>query len=115
MTNHPHSYIVKHTPGPWKAIQPKHDPQAWDVVAENGGILAKLVWGDVSAANATLMAAAPELLAALEKMLEGGVDYAGNDYLEITLPDSYVAFARAAINKARGRTSPNATHGQGQT
>lgn len=60
---------MRHTPGPWKAIQPPHDPQAWDVVTEQGGLLAKLVWGQVSAANARLMAAAPDLVAACEAAL----------------------------------------------
>lgn len=57
---------MKHTPGPWKAAQPKHDPQAWDVCTESGGVLAKLTWGGEGGANAKLMAAAPELLAACQ-------------------------------------------------
>lgn len=53
----------------WKAVQPKHDPQAWDVVTESGGIIAKLVWGHESAANARLMAAAPRLLRTLQEIV----------------------------------------------
>jgi hypothetical protein len=52
--------MTKHTPGPWKAAQPKHDPQAWDVCTESGGVLAKLPWGGEGGANAKLMAAAPD-------------------------------------------------------
>ena len=57
---------MNHTPGPWKAEQPSHDPQAWDVCTKSGGLLAKLVWGGEGGANARLMAAAPDLLEACQ-------------------------------------------------
>ena len=33
-----------HSPLPWRTEQPKHDPQAWDVVAAAGGVVDKLPW-----------------------------------------------------------------------
>lgn len=84
-----------HTPGPWEVSMGE------DVRAENGRWVAKMYsQGSISdaarivaesEANARLIAAAPELLAALKGMLD---------------PDGYtpvLAIARAAIAKAEGK------------
>lgn len=78
-------------------MQPPHDPQAWDVATERGGVLAKLVWGQEGAANARLMAASPELLAAAQA--------AWNCIAELSPTQARVEVAqmlRAAIAKAGG-------------
>lgn len=65
---------AKHTPGPWKASQgTETEPERWTVVAENGppwwiAVLENGQPGDcleTEAATARLIAAAPEMLAAL--------------------------------------------------
>lgn len=99
---------VNHTPGPW--VQPmRHDPQAGcnipcgAIEAQGTGIIVASVL-DMTlpewAANARLIAAAPELLEALE-FLTG--------YVEMKLregdqgaPREHVKMARAAIAKAKG-------------
>ena len=63
---------MKHTPGPWKVIQPEHDPNAYDVATEAGGQIARLPWK--CEANARLIAAAPELFEALRDLREACVD-----------------------------------------
>ena len=79
----------RHAPGPWSAVL-GGDPQ----VVNEDGTLAKVA----SNANARLMAAAPELLEALEMMLENanryGWDFDSDDYRQ----------ARAACNKAKGES-----------
>lgn len=97
-----------HTPGPWK----------WDARGDVSGRLgrdvAKCDFGDIedkyleNLANARLIAAAPDLLAALEQIATFN-DHAANARLEAT--GSYSAFdepgsvqiARAALAKAKGR------------
>jgi hypothetical protein len=83
------------TPGPWKVGQPKHDPQAYDVVTATGGQIARLPWRN--RANAALMAAAPEMFEALGLLLDEldkGAAYSGS-------PTRCIERARAAIAKAR--------------
>ena len=92
-----------HSRGPWKAVQPKHDPQAWDVCTENGGVLAKLVWGGEGGANARLMAAAPDLLHALDCILWR---HAEDEYI----PTEFWDMAKEAVAKAKGDQS-SATNG----
>ena len=53
---------AKHTPGPWKAIV---DPEGWELVASGRG--QTIATFDCSESDARLIAAAPDLLAALEK------------------------------------------------
>lgn len=62
---------AKHTQGPWKINYTKFS----EIMAENGALIAKVnkLNGLVNLeANARLIAAAPELLAALHNMLEDG-------------------------------------------
>ena len=102
--------MIKHTPGPWKmAILTDHDgPPQCDEIQVQGLIgdvwerIAECDWHDISKraprreqaeANAILMAAAPDLLEALMRIVESvtGVDQV-----------SAVNEARAAISKATG-------------
>ena len=90
----------KHTPGPWK-VDPNypHDIQtesgvieiATTSIALSGGLPAKY---EDRKANARLIAAAPELLEALQDAVE---------YLKNYLPDEMIAPHLAAITKATGK------------
>jgi len=84
---------MAHTEGPWWACPPDADSGNWEV--EDGYGHTATVYGDddPAAANARLIAAAPDLLAALKRL----VDYCDNhsDY------DS-IGAACAAIAKAEG-------------
>ena len=90
--------MSKHTPGPWKA----HLDEAYVVTGPDRGRVAIMTHlkgahglggrrsGDESAANARLIAAAPELLEALTDLLGW----------QTLAPDDVVAAARAAIARA---------------
>jgi hypothetical protein len=93
---------MTHTPGPWTASEPSELDGKCSVYAN--GPIAYL--GDNGAgienvqANANLMAAAPELLAALEALLE-------HESEDLDVPVSEMiggvwGIARNAINKAKG-------------
>ena len=63
---------AKHIPGPWVAGC-EDDPGSGDVYMEDGSLIAEaFINGDVKtrAANARLIAAAPDLLEALQKAIE---------------------------------------------
>jgi len=65
----------KHTPAPWEIQEPRHFPNRENVhlfIVKDGALVAIMPElqsdrADESAANAHLIAAAPEMLAALEK------------------------------------------------
>ena len=93
--------MSKHTPGPWE-IKRHFDPGYKFISAPTHSGLAQVVWcmedeerSPSCEANAYLIAAAPELLEALEMMLEmsemGGFGKAAAEDV-----------ARAAIAKAKG-------------
>ena len=99
--------MSKHTPGPWKAVQhPREHKWAWTIEGADGvgQIIARMgLVNDAQAvaANARLIAAAPELLAAL---------YAASEWLndmgcEHEEPDltCVVCLVNIAIDKAEGR------------
>jgi hypothetical protein len=91
---------VKHTPGPWKVYTAKNGGKIIGIGdAEGGGVTDPnfALWraGKEQQANARLIAAAPDLLAALEGMM--ALLDAGSLYE----PQAYAA--RAAIAKARGQ------------
>lgn len=103
---------MTHTPGPWRATFAYDDPA---VVDQDGRLVAMAVWDgeampepDVFAANARLIAAAPELLAALHGVLHWAEceckrladDTPASD--EPRMCDFCVA--QAVIDKAEGRT-----------
>lgn len=94
-----------HTPGPWvvesDTRKPTHSIQTSRTAAlkKKAGFALPLAWvsrhHDESAANARLIAAAPDLLKALERVAEHlSVIYGQNDGLVLT--------CFAAIAKARG-------------
>jgi hypothetical protein len=81
--------MSKHTPGPW--TQQPYSDRMVEVFAANGTHIAN-VMGDNHDSNAALIAAAPDLLEALEWISEN--HYAHHDIM--------VEVARAAIAAARG-------------
>ena len=98
---------TQHTTGPWKRRTLQSQPivsTGWHIEGEDGASLA-IVLGDKSAelqANARLIAAAPDLLEALEAAV-GTIEYA---LQALEAPDKCHARdvleeARAAINKAK--------------
>lgn len=101
---------AKHTPGPWKVWKSFEGPDAWGQdyyslsihdMASMSKIATVESWhgkneSAESERNADLMAAAPDLLAALEAMIrEFDVDFIEHGSIEIKQ-------ARAAISRARG-------------
>lgn len=88
---------TKHTPGPWKA-------EGWESLVVNcaEGYTLTLAAGREGAgleelkANAALIAAAPDLLAALEDIVKLA------DNTDFYLPLNWLEDARAAIAKAEG-------------
>jgi len=85
--------LAQHTPGPWSftvSAESGGNPSAWNIIAPCGGVVAETGSG-TDDANARLIAAAPELLAALQNILAANPDLA-------EVADE----ARAAIAKATG-------------
>jgi hypothetical protein len=85
--------MTQHTPGPWFSADTHECP---DVMADGGFLIAK-TRGINCEANARLIAAAPDMLAALEAF----VGSRKGDGMGWTL-DSLEALAREAIAKAKG-------------
>ena len=88
----------KHTPGPWyvfneTAVRSRNQHPA---VAKCDTTHGLGVWADVERANARLIAAAPDLLAALENILSRFDD----DNLKLTV--DAIQESRAAVKKAKG-------------
>jgi hypothetical protein len=85
---------LRHTPGPWQAVEAPYNTTGWLWVQNGSGALLADVHTnpyipvETRNANARLMAAAPDLLAALEY-------YAAE-------PTSRGDVARAAVSKALG-------------
>ena len=80
---------AKHTPGPWSLGIETDDDRAQ--VINNDGWHVAYVACDPLEANARLIAAAPDLLAALETIAAGNTD-----------PDGMVRIAAEALSKAEG-------------
>lgn len=118
---------VKHTPGPWLKMRANGPAPRWTVEAPASGVRIAVDYGDgpagQSEANMTLIAAAPDLLAALERLVKsdlevctcrpwghGGPVGGGGSRSPITkqwmagahADDCPHEAARAAIAKARG-------------
>ena len=99
---------TKHTPGPWRVqatghsfVVEAHTHTEVISVDANGN---PCRWSEYNEANARLIAAAPELLEALQALL--GWEEAEIKHFEATGPDDWIMeIARAAIAKA---TAPNA-------
>ena len=87
----------KHTPGPWRVERQNPSPTTGEymVAGATAGYLAEVrdCGGGNVLANATLIAAAPELLQALEACI---------NYGSMTGDDWVIEKARAAIAKATG-------------
>ena len=108
--------MSKHTPGPWE--QPPAPRSTLDIEAPSAGVIARVEplgddaegWSE-ALSNARLIAAAPDLLAALEKTLAAYIE-ASNDAMRIDGEkdehklltfmddDSIVVMARAALSSA---------------
>ena len=93
----------KFTPGPWKAeCIGKHwnnpDIENWIITYTDDG--ERIVDHVYEAADAHLIAAAPDLLQALEAMLDADRAYEYGGYTESEL--AAIKQSRAAIAKARG-------------
>lgn len=90
-----------HTPGPWSSGG--HDGKRCELVASEWGTVAA-VWpigaSDQETANARLIAAAPELLAMLEKLVPAPPDLGELDLGEED--NALLDEARALIAKAKG-------------
>ena len=97
---------TKHTPGPWAVDDHDYGVEVFRAQPMPGGgrgegICAVYGWGAMRDADARLIAAAPELLEALESML-GAFD-TPLARMRLGIASSPVSTAaRAAIEKARG-------------
>lgn len=89
---------ASHTPGPW--TQYAHG----STVYGGDGFFITAVQSKNPTTDARLIAAAPELLAALAAIFDGVEDEGGDpdDILLLPLTNREVAFARAIISKAEG-------------
>ena len=97
--------MTEHTPGPWEATKTEQcSSHAWFVRPVSGGLIIAdvqpaLPWGgpspQVGAADAKLIACAPELLEALEALVE-----AHDEVPSMLTPDLWEE-ARAAIKRAK--------------
>lgn len=89
--------MTQHTKGPWyiKGTNPPYiyANDAMEIICQCDSI--KEMTKDQEMANARLIAAAPELLEALEKAL----DFEDADYM----PNNWFNIARTAIDKAKGK------------
>jgi len=96
---------MTHTPGPWKAKTIPGDYSKWEVRDSKGKSITG--WGRVTQTrdNARLIAAAPDMLAALKGILDidnppwgepGHVDF-----------NTAIVMARAAVAKSEGDTDDN--------
>ncbi len=88
---------AKRTPGPWVYSFESVDPE-WAVITTKGGaVICNVNAGHRQEANARLIAAAPELLAALQGLLHNTLSNQSAKGQEA------VRAARAAIAKANGQ------------
>jgi hypothetical protein len=100
---------MRHTDGPWWACPPDEDSENWEI--EDGYGHTATVYGDdePAAANARLMAAAPDMLAALKMWMELETTCDGRRICYCDDPEvsqhgkCYACVADAAISKAEGR------------
>ena len=96
---------AKHTPGPWElARNDQHAGSIATLYGCEGGYIE--VWttkwpaGVNQEANARLIAAAPELLEALQSIVDDH-EFCGNSWGDRR--EAWIATARAALAKAEGR------------
>lgn len=96
---------MNHTPAPWTIRTDSEDPQAINIRSESVPFVAS-VWGDggpsfKQAANARLIAAAPDLLAALQNALDRFESIPAHQD-EAGIYRHAAAIAKTAIAKAIG-------------
>lgn len=85
---------AKHTPGPW-SLSPGRSTRVDLIDDKNGHAVGEIVWVDArKPADARLIAAAPDMLEALEEIMK---TIAGCQ------TEFYYQLARAAIAKAKGK------------
>lgn len=87
---------MSHTPGPWEPVTGGMDALVRCPDGRTFNIGDAIYHGQESKANANLIAAAPDLLVALEECLEGS----GYGWISTAVEER----ARAAIAKARGES-----------
>lgn len=96
-----------HTPGPWYAVRIAQSNGFWyidtDPDGENAGDIATIYNGDERAGNLNLIAAAPDLLAALRECALVLGDLPSTNLVGTRTRNAFY-IARAAIAKAEGRT-----------
>ncbi len=93
---------MSHTPGPWKVHDEGHS-YPWEIFPMEGGTLIARVskeantdiTPEIAAANAHLIAAAPDLLEALKSILRSAEDIQGASFIAMEASD--------AIAKAEGK------------
>jgi hypothetical protein len=90
----------QHTPGQWKFSQETNDPEWFIVTTNHGVIVANVNANKTQEANARLIAAAPELLEALEGMVAYINSLETIPCISRAMQD--VGKAKAAISKAKG-------------
>jgi hypothetical protein len=99
--------MSKHTPGPWQL-----DPETGYIESGFGEVALTCGWDnpdDETLPNGRLLTAAPELLEALELMLEANEGLLG----ESTWFDERLRLGWAAVAKARGIPMPQAFKPEG--
>ena len=100
---------MTHTPGPWWACQPGTYGPEWNV-EDSFGLTCKVYGDDDSAvANAHLIAAAPEMLAALCEARDAfaALNWEGDEnwrHWDATRVDSLIAGTLRVVNQAIGLT-----------
>jgi hypothetical protein len=94
--------MLNHSITPWKTVYSYSDQNIRDIKDAQGEIIAFVCdlekYSNESISNARLMAAAPELLAALQGLIEYFIDPSWDDYSDTETLQA----ARAAIAKATG-------------
>lgn len=97
---------TKHTPGPWRYEAGRDGRPPYVIRRTEGGFVVVGMTADRQEADARLIAAAPELLEALQKLLDLQVAKKELEYLDKGIgtktPNAAWLEARAAIAKAKG-------------
>ena len=93
---------ISHTPGPWEKFDQSNSVQSVDPEA-NGKCRIVYTLGPDSSANARLIAASPDMLAALEGMVNHFGVIEDNEMLHPVAVSASKA-VRAAIAKAKGES-----------
>ncbi|EQC1055130.1 TPA: hypothetical protein U2I44_000773 [Providencia rettgeri] len=94
----------KHSPAPWRCHDKRPSCSGYSIVGNDGQYIAFVGDSDELSpidANAMLIAAAPELLEALQGVMKYLVDFYGED--DDFYPEHPLAVAKAAITKALGQ------------